>query len=159
MVRSSRLALTSNPRLQMVNSISSQPLRKTPDFTTAIVTISLMIFLSFLASLTAEKFAVISSDTVFSFVWSVSSTIITLFILLYYVFTRFKKYILYLFRKPSVSFFYIFYTYLLFLPCLFLITFVSFICFKFIGLNPAPQQVMFFYLESNSFYVLFILFS
>jgi membrane protease YdiL (CAAX protease family) len=132
--------------------------KETPDFITAIVTISLMVSLSFLASFTAEKFTVISSDVVSSFVWSVSSTILTLSILLYYVFTRFRKYVLYLLRKPSVTFSYIFYAYLLFLPCLFLITFVSFVFFRSIGLNPAPQQVIFFYLKSDSFYILFTLF-
>ncbi len=130
----------------------------TPDFTTATTIISLVILLSLLASFAPEKFTAISSDTAFSFIWSIFTPTLILFILLYYVFIRFRLYILSLLQKPSVSLFRGFYIYMLFLPGLFLITMLSFTFFKILGFNPIPQQVMYLYFETDSFYLLSLLF-
>lgn len=131
---------------------------KTPDFTTAVTIISLMVGLSLFVSLAAEKFTAISSDTVFSFVWGIFNTFLIMLILLYYIFKKFRVHILSLLKKPSVSLSRGFYVYILFLPGLFLITLASFAFFKILGLNPVPQQVLYYYLETDSFYLLFTLF-
>ncbi len=132
--------------------------KKTPDFVTAVTIISVMVAFSLFASCVAGKFKAISSDTAFSFVWGLFNTILLMLALVYYVFKRFRTYILSVLKKPPIPLSRGFLVYILFFPGLLVVTLASFTFFRILGFSPMPQQVMYLYLETDSFYMLFLLF-
>jgi membrane protease YdiL (CAAX protease family) len=129
-----------------------------PDFPIAVgITFFIIIFSLLLSFITAKIYSVVPEPLLMT-VWTLFSSFILTGLLLWYVFTRHKTYIFQLLKQPLYYFAKGFYYYLLFLPILLLVTVFSFFIFRKIGFNPEPQQVMLLYLQTDSFYLLFIMF-
>ncbi|MCX8082589.1 MAG: CPBP family intramembrane metalloprotease [bacterium] len=129
-----------------------------PDFPVAIGITSFIIIFSLLFSFFTKEIKSFLSDNLLITVWALFSSSVMTVLLLWFIFTRYKTYIAYLLNQPFNYFIKGFYYYFLFLPVLLFIMGISFAVFKKIGFSPEPQQVMLIYFQTDSFYLLFIMF-
>jgi len=131
----------------------------TPDLPIAAGIVAAIVIFSSLISLAAERFTAIYTEPVFAIMWSIFNTSLITIIILCYVFVRFRSHLNSILAKPRASLIKTgFYSYLLFLPCLFFLAMLSFRFFKNMGLDPQPQQILSVYMQTDSFYILSTMF-
>ncbi|MCM8762710.1 MAG: CPBP family intramembrane metalloprotease [Candidatus Omnitrophica bacterium] len=129
-----------------------------PDFSVATGITFFIITFSLIISFLTMRFSPLHSDTLLMSIWGIFSSFILTVILLWFILIRYRIYVVQLLSHPFNYFIKGLHYYLFFLPILFLVTIPSFYIFKKIGFVPEPQQIMSLYLQTNSFYLLFIIF-
>ena len=126
------------------------------EFSHIIFILILLIFLSIFFSFIKLKFLKISFnlDVLFS---AIFTFIVELSVVLY-LFFRFPEQFLFLFKNKFTGFFKGVLYYFLSIPFLSFLTLISFLFFKKYGFEPAPQELIFIYLQTNSIPLLIFLF-
>lgn len=129
-----------------------------PDFSAATGIAFFIIAFSLVISFLTMKLYPLHSDVLLISIWGIFSSFILTVVLLWFILTRYRFYIVQLLDRPLDYFIKGFHYYLRFLPILFLVTITSFYIFKKIGFAPEQQQIMSLYFQTDSFYLLFIIF-
>lgn len=128
-----------------------------PDFHTAVnITLSIILF-SLIISFFISKIPSGPSDTLIITLLGLFSYSFVTGLLLWIVFKKYPSYILSLLKHPfdflkGLSY------YLMFIPVLFTATAIFMYLFKIAGFTPVPQEIIFIYLRTDSFYLLSIMF-
>ncbi len=128
-----------------------------PKFRDSIFLIFFLIYLSIIFSFVKTKllkFKSIEKEVFFSgfFTLAIELCIVS------YLFFRYPDYFSSLFKKNFRGFFKGIGYYLISVPFLSFLVFISFLIFKKIGFEPAPQEIIFLYLQTNSISILIFLF-
>jgi|GEM_PF-1690655 len=129
-----------------------------PDFSVATgITFFIIIFSLLISSLSAVLHSH-SPDILVMSMWGIFASSIMTLLLLWFILTRYRTYVIQLLKHPFEYFLNGLYYYLLFLPILFVVTAFSFYIFKAINFTPEPQEIILLYLRTDSFYLMFIIF-
>lgn len=129
-----------------------------PDFSVAIgITFFIIIFYLLISSI-PMILHLPSSNTFLMSMWGIFASSVMTSLLLWFILTRYRTYVIQLLKHPFNYFIKGLYYYLLFLPILFLVMAFSFYIFKTINFTPEPQEIILLYLRTDSFYLMSIIF-
>jgi len=133
---------------------------ETPDFKAALVIISFILLYSFFSSLFLFFYGKIfpASKNIDLLALAIINAFFVNLLLVIFIFQKFSRYLIPLFKKPTTYFVKGLYAYLAFLPALILITISAYRFFKIAGLAPQLQEIVLLYLDSDSTFLMLLVF-
>lgn len=131
--------------------------QETPDFSAVLIIISAIIIYGVISSLALNSLFGTAPDGILLLAGILNTLFIT-FLLIIFIFIRFKSYLSPFFKTPQKYFVKGLYFYLAFIPLLIMTTVFTYNFLIRAGINPQLQQIVLVTLESNSTGLIFLVF-